>query len=260
MFINSFWQFANKIAALYSTNDLYIHNAKYSCMSHVPNIASFTWPKNFIWKFFNKNTYSCSEFFYRFDYWTTFRYIRYWLSERSVQEEPSRRRGPQTSEKRTRPVVSSCMDRTSSVNKLFIILWQKQKQFCGDIANFFDVCFVLNLFHVVLKHYLLPDNEKHLDSPHSQTFQTLKPFHKTEFSDINWNLSKIFPPNLSGPYCWFPTAQEPIKMLYFGGWPAREDLPYNKSSYWIVGGQRISSVQGNKKCGRLVNWEIIKVN
>ena len=27
-------------------------------------------------------------------------------------------------------------------------------------------------------------------------------------------LSKIVPLNLSGPYCWFPTAQEPIKMLH----------------------------------------------
>ena len=89
---------------------------------------------------------------------------------------PSRRRGPQTSQKRTKPAVSSCTDRTSSVNKLFII-WQKQKQ-CGDIANFFGACSVV---HVVLKHYLLPDEKKHLDSPHSPTFQTLKPFHKTEF-------------------------------------------------------------------------------
>ena len=55
---------------------------------------------------------------------------------------PSRRRGPQTSEKRTRPAVSSCTDRTSSVNKLFII-WQKQKQFAvTSRISSTDVCFV----------------------------------------------------------------------------------------------------------------------
>ena len=86
---------------------------------------------------------------------------------------PSRRRGPQTSDKRTRPAVSSCTDRTSSVNKLFII-WH------GDIANFFD--FVS--FKLVLccpKTLSSSGKKEHLAS-HSQRFQTLKlPFHKTEF-------------------------------------------------------------------------------
>ena len=47
-------------------------------------------------------------------------------------------------------------------------------------------------------------------------------------------MSKIVPPNLSGPYCWFPTAQEPIKMLCFGGWTAQKHLPYNKDGYCFV--------------------------
>ena len=132
------------------------------------------------------------------------KHICYWLSERSVQEDtarsssffaffgPSRRQGPQTSEKRTRFAVSSGTDRTSSVNKLFII-WQKQKQFAvtSRISSMF-VC--LNLFHVVLKHYLLPDNKKHLDSPHSQTFQTLSRFTKQNFlKRYKLKLVKDFP-------------------------------------------------------------------
>ena len=71
--------------------------------------------------------------------------------------------------------------RTEQAQSISYLLYGKSKNsVCGDIANFFDVCFRLNLFYVVLKHYLLPDNEKHLDSPHSQTFQTLKPFHISE--------------------------------------------------------------------------------
>ena len=65
---------------------------------------------------------------------------------------PSRRRGPQTSEKRTRPAVSSCTDRTSSVNKLFII-WQKQKQFAvtSRISSMFQMFVSFKLVsHVVL--------------------------------------------------------------------------------------------------------------
>ena len=93
---------------------------------------------------------------------------------------PSRRRGPQTSEKRTRPAVFSCTDRTSSVNKLFIICRRKQKQFAvtSRISSMFAS---FKLVSCCPKHYLLPDNKKHFDSPHSQTFHTLKPFHKTEF-------------------------------------------------------------------------------
>ena len=40
--------------------------------------------------------------------------------------------------------------------------------------------------------------------------------------------------NVSGPYCGFPNALEPIKMPYFGEWTAQKHLPYTYEIYMII--------------------------
>ena len=70
--------------------------------------------------------------------------------------------------------------RTEQAQSISYLLYGNSKN-SGDIVNFFGVCSVLNLFHVVQNIIFFRIIRKHLDSPHSQTFQTVKLFHKTEF-------------------------------------------------------------------------------
>ena len=65
---------------------------------------------------------------------------------------PSHRRGPQTNEERMRPAVSSCTDRTSSVNKLLIIL-QKPKQFVVTSRLYFSIFVSFKVVSCCPKHY-----------------------------------------------------------------------------------------------------------
>ena len=66
----------------------------------------------------------------------------------------------------------------------YLLLWPQKRNSLRiakhpHISSVF-VSFKL-VFHVVLKHYLLPGNKIHLNSPHSEAYQTLKPFTKQNF-------------------------------------------------------------------------------
>ena len=117
--------------------------------------------------------------------------IWYWLSERSVQEDTTRSRSffafldravgevHKEAAKKERDLQYPPV-RTEQAQSISYLLYGKSKNILRWHREFLRCLFRLNLFHVVLKH-LLPDNKKkHLDSPHSQAYQTLKPFHKTE--------------------------------------------------------------------------------